>query len=132
MSPILDFTEDDLSRGKVVEPAWYRMTIGHLTEALSKDGNSTNWVYEDSKIIRNEETGDEKFKGVIIPIRFNSKAKGFTVGFFTILLGEEIKPGMRIDMKAAEGKEIVAFVENDTYENRLVNRINHKYKAVGQ
>lgn len=129
MSPMIDFTEDDLNRGKIVEPAWYRMTIGHLTEALSKNGDSTNWVYEDSKIIRNEETNDEKFAGVIIPIRFNSKAKGFTTGFLTVLLGEEVKPGVRYDMKAAEGKEIVAFVENDTYENRLVNRINHKYKA---
>lgn len=126
--PIIDFSQEDLLKGKIVNPAWYKMEIGHLTESLAKNGESTNWVYEDSKILCDADSGDTTNAGVTIPIRFNSKAKGFLVGFFNAL-GGDVAPGKRFELKEAEGKQIEVFVENDTYEGRLVNRINHKYRA---
>jgi hypothetical protein len=41
----------------------------------------------------------------------------------------DVKAGTRFDLKSAEGRELDIFVENDTYQNRLVNRVNHKYRA---
>jgi hypothetical protein len=41
----------------------------------------------------------------------------------------DVKSGTRFDLKSSEGREIDVFVENDTYQNRLMNRVNHKYRA---
>ena len=43
--------------------------------------------------------------------------------------GVEVKAGTRFDLKSAEDRELDVFVENGTYQNRLVNRVNHKYRA---
>jgi len=135
--PIIEFSAEDLARGTIVPPAWYRVKIGRFQESLSKDGNSTNWVFEDSKIIRNADDGTTTFidangmekqsAGVPLAIRFNSKAKGFTEGLFRAL-GVDIQAGSRFELKNAEDKEVDVFVENDTYDGRIVNRINHKYR----
>jgi hypothetical protein len=60
---------------------------------------------------------------------FNSKAVGFAVGFLQAF-GVEVKAGMRFDLKSAEKRELDVFVENDQYQGRLVNRVNHKYRPI--
>jgi len=59
---------------------------------------------------------------------FNSKAIGFAVGFLQSF-GVDVKAGTRFDLKSAEGREVDVFVENDTWQGRLVNRVNHKYRT---
>lgn len=136
--PIIQLSERDLLRSVVVEPAWYRVRIDEVGEALSSKGTSTNYPI-DGTILFNGDTGATKFidankkeqitAGVPTPMwMFNSGALGFAVGFLQSL-GADAKPGMRIDLAAAKGKEIDVFIENDTYQGRLVNRINHKYRA---
>lgn len=127
--PMIDFTQDDLNRGKIVEPGWYILEIGNLEEKTSTKGDSTNWTFEDSKVVANAETGSTEFAGVPLAIRFNSKAKGFMIGFFSALLGEEVQPGQRFDLNAAVGKRIIANVINDTYDGRVVNKVDHKYRS---
>ena len=125
--PIIEFSERDILRSKVLTPAWYRVHIDGTGEALSRNGDSTNWTI-DGTVLYNADNGDKEFAGVPTPYwNFNSKAKGFMVGFFASL-GVEVKKDSRFELKNCEGKELDVFIENDTYEGRLVNRINHKYR----
>lgn len=126
--PPVSFTEKDLLRGKVVDPAWYIMQIEEVGEAPSKDGQSTNYPVS-GVIVKNADNGSEEFAGVPIEWNFNSKAMGFAVGFLQAF-GIDVKPNVRYDLGAAAGKRIVVHVENDTYQGRLVNRINHKYRSI--
>jgi len=125
--PIISFSEKDLLRGKIVEPAWYRVRVDNIGESPSKDGGSTNYPVE-GVIIRNADTGGEEFAGVPIEWNFNSKAIGFAVGFLQAF-GVEVKPNVRVELRAAEGKEIDVFIENDTWQGRMKNQVNHKYRT---
>ena len=125
--PTVQYGQRDLLRGKVVEPAWYRVRIEAVGEALSKDGNSTNFPVEGT-ILFNGDTGSTEYQGVPLDWMFNSKAIGFSVGFLAAF-GLEVKAGQRYDLANAAGKELDVFVENDTWQGRMVNRVNHKYRA---
>lgn len=125
--PVISFSEKDLLRGKPVPPAWYRVRVDAIGEALSKDGGSTNYPTE-ATILFNADTGEKEYAGTPLDWNFNSKAIGFAVGFLAAF-GVEVKAGARFDLASAAGKELDVFVENDTYQGRLVNRVNHKYRA---
>jgi hypothetical protein len=126
--PMVDFSDKDLLRSKIVPPAWYRVRIETTGEAPSSKGDSTNYLLEGT-ILHDADTGNTDLNGVPTPYwNFNSKAKGFMVGFFQAL-GVDIVAGQRYELKHAEGKEIDVFIENDTWEGRVVNRINHKYRT---
>lgn len=128
--PVISFSDRDLMRGKIVTPAWYRVKIDAIGEAPAKQsekGPSTNYPVEGT-ILFNGDTGDTEFAGVPLDWNFNSKAIGFAVGFLQSF-GVDVKSGTRFDLKSAEGREVDVFVENDTYQNRLVNRCNHKYRS---
>ncbi len=129
--PIIEFSQRDLMRGIIVEPAWYRVRIESVGEAPAKQsdkGPSTNYPVEGTILFQGD-NGDKKFTGVPLDWNFNSKAIGFAVGFLAAL-GAEVKAGTRFDLKAAEGKEVDVFVENGDWQGRVVNRVNHKYRAV--
>ena len=126
--PIISFSDRDLLRGKVIEPAWYLVNIDNIGEAPSKDGGSTNYPVE-ATIIKNADNGSEEFKGAPLDWNFNSKAIGFAKGFLESL-GVDLKSGARYELTSAVGKQIEVFVENDTWQGRMVNRVNHKYRPV--
>lgn len=130
MSPVaVSFSAKDLLRGKVVEPAWYRCKINSVGESAAKQsdkGPSTNYPVEVS-IIRNADNGDTTYKDVPIEFNFNSKAMGFAIGYLNAL-GVEVKADTPIDLQASEGMEIEIFIENDTYNQRVINKVNHKYR----
>lgn len=126
--PIIGFSDKDMLRGKVITPDWYRVKIDEVGESASKDGNSTNYPVS-ATVICNASNGDEAFAGVPVEWNFNSKAIGFAVGFLQAL-GVEVEAGKRYQLEHAIGKELEVFIENDTYQGRLVNRVNHKYRAL--
>ena len=127
--PIIEFSERDILRSKIITPGWYRVKIDSTGESLSKDGNSTNWGMEGT-VLFNADTGDKEFAGCPTPYwNFNSKARGFMIGFFASL-GVEVKKDSRFELNNTIGKELDVFIENDTFEGRLVNRINHKYRQI--
>ena len=130
--PVIDFSQDDLLRGKLVSPGWYLIELGPFVQKLAKSGETNNYIFEDSKIIKNAETGSVEFASVPLQILFSGhpKAKGFMVGFLSAL-GAKIEAGSRFNLENASGKQVEVFVDNDTYEGRQVNRINHMYRAVG-
>src|SRR5712691_4231301 len=130
--PIIEFTAKDLLRTRILPPAWYRVLIEGVSERLSKNGDSTNWVLEGT-IQFNADNGDKEFAGVPAPYwGFNSKVKDYFMPGFFAALGNppDPKTGSRFELSNTVGKEIDVFIENATYEGRLVNRINHKYRAV--
>lgn len=128
--PIISFTDRDILRGKVVTPAWYRMKIENVGEAPSADGKSTNYPVEGT-IVKNADNGSEDFTGVPVDWNFNSKAIGFAVGFLESL-GVSVASGKRFDLGQVAGSEIEVFVENDTWQGRTVNRVNHKYRPLSE
>ena len=128
--PVISFSDRDLMRGKIVTPGWYRVRIESIGEAPAKQsekGPSTNYPVE-ATILFNGDNGDVEFKAVPLDWNFNSKAIGFAVGFLQSF-GVDVKAGTRFDLKSAEGREVDVFVENDTWQGRLVNRVNHKYRT---
>lgn len=125
---MIGFTDRDLLRGKIVTPGWYRVKIDAIGEKLSKDQGSTNYPVE-ATIICNDDDGGTEFSNVPLDWNFNSKAIGFAVGFLASL-GIEVATGKRYDLSACAGREVVVFVENDLYEGRQINRVNHKYRPV--
>lgn len=116
-----------MNRGKVITPGWYRVKIDSIGEAPSKDGNSTNYPVE-GIVVKHADNGSDEFAGVPVDWNFNSKAIGFAVGFLQSL-GVEVTAGARFDLANAAGKELDVFIENDTYQSRVVNRVNHKYRV---
>ena len=125
--PMIEFSKKDILRGKVVDPAWYRLRITSTDEAQSKDQKSTNYPIE-AEILYNADNGDTTFAGVPVMWMFNSKAMGFMVGFIKALTGEEPTEGSRFRLEDAVGMELDVFVENKEYEGNIRNQVNHKYR----
>ena len=127
--PIVEFSERDLLRGKPIEPAWYRVFIEQVDAegTLSKDQKSTNYEMEGT-VKFNGDSGDTTYANYPITWNFNSKAMGFSRGLFEAL-GVQVQAKERYRLEAAAGREVDIFIENDTYQGRIVNKVNHKYRA---
>lgn len=126
--PIISFNDRDLLRGKIVEPAWYVVTINSVGEAPSKDGGSTNYPVE-GVIVKNADNGSEDFANVPLDWNFNSKAISFAAGFLAAL-GVDVRSGARFELSNAVGKQMEIFVENGEWQGRILNRVNHKYRPL--
>jgi len=128
--PFITFSDRELLRGKIVLPAWYRVrvnSVGEMPAKTSEKGPSTNYPVEGT-ILFNADDGTKDFEGVPVDWNFNSKAISFAVGFLQAF-GVEVKSGTRFDLRSAEGRELDIYVENDTWQGRIINRVNHKYRA---
>lgn len=132
MPTTVSFTESDLLRNKILPPSWYKLRIDSVSEwSPTKAGDSNNCLME-CVVLQNADTGEtEGYAGIPVTLQFNDKpkARGFIEGFFAGL-GVEITAGSRYDLQAAQGKTIEAFVENESYEGRVRNRVNHKYRTL--
>jgi len=126
---MLEISQKDIDRSKLITPGYYQIRVDKHSEALSSKGDSTNFILEGT-ILCNDDNGSTEFQGVPAPYwNFNSKAPGFAVGFLTALKGgEEIRPG-RFDLSAAVGKVVAAEIKNELFEGRMVNRITHTYRV---
>ncbi len=129
--PVVQFSNRDLLRGKIVTPAWYRVRIDSVGEApaAAKEGKkpSTNYPVEGT-VLFNGDNGDTEFAQVPVEWNFNSGAIGFAVDFLKAF-GVEVKADTRFDLASASGMELDVFIENGTWNNRLKNEVNHKYRA---
>jgi hypothetical protein len=128
---MVEFSDSDILRNKIVEPAWYLLNIDeHRTWTPTKDGQSNNCHF-DCTIVKNADNGSEEFAGVPVTLQFNDKpgARGFIEAFLRGL-GVEVESKKRYDIASAVGKQVEAFIENDTYNGRMINRCNHKYRLV--
>lgn len=129
---IFSFSKKDLLGGKVYPPGWYRVRIADVSVGPSKNVEvpSTNYSFN-GEIILDADTGDTTYAEYPLYWMFNSRAMRFAKGFL-MALGvpeESMTEDARFDFKNCIGKEIDIYVENDTYDGRLVNRVNHKYRV---
>jgi len=124
--PIISFNEKDLLRGKPLDPAWYVVRIDNVGENPSKDGGSTNYPVEGT-VLKDADTGDEKYAGFPLEWNFNSKALSFARGFLECF-DVQVSAKTRYDLSSAEGKLLEVYVENGEWQGRMVNRVNHKYR----
>lgn len=127
---VIQFGQRDLMRGKIITPGWYRVRIESVGEAPAKQsekGPSTNYPVE-ATVLFNGDNGDVEFAGVPLDWNFNSQAIGFAVGYLQSF-GVDVQAGTRFDLASSAGRETDVYVDNDTYQNRLVNRVNHKYRT---
>lgn len=128
MGIAVKFSPEDMKRGTLLDVEWYTVQIDEVTEAIAKNGQSTNYVLKGT-ILRNATTGDSKYNGFPTPYwNFNSKAPGFMIGFFKAL-NINVEADKAYDLEAAKGKVLDVFIEHDEYNGQTVNRINHKYRA---
>jgi len=124
---IIQFTEKDLLRDKIVEPGMYKVHIDDVSNGeASKDGKSINYVVE-ATIIKNADNGSEEFAGVPLTWNFNSKAISFMKGLFEAL-GETVTAQSRFDTNALSGHNVEVQVLNDTYNNKMQNKVQHNYR----
>jgi hypothetical protein len=121
-----EFSNRDMKRSVIVEPAWYRAKVISVVDSLSAKGDSTNTTVE-CEILFNGDTGDTKYAGVPVFLNFNSKAPGFGVGFLQAL-GVDVVVGQRYDAKASEGMELDMFVGNGEWQGKMKNQVNHEYR----
>lgn len=128
--PIVSFSNEDLLRSRIILPGWYVVAINSIGEKPSNDGGSTNYPVEGIVGV-NADNGDGSFAGVPLYWMFNSKAKGFMVGFVKVLVGTDPKADERFELKMAEGKSLEVFIENGEYQGRIKNNVNHKYRVLG-
>src|SRR5690606_28126899 len=126
MSSFVDFTDSDLLRNKILPPDWYKVSIDEVEPwKPSKNGQTNNKLFS-CTVLCNATTGEEEgIAGIPIYIQLNDspKAKGFIEAFLRVL-GIDVQPGTRYDLDSAVGKVVTAFIENETYEGRVRNRIN--------
>ena len=125
---MLEVTAKDINRNRIVTPGWYKVLFEGYDEKVSSKGDSNNHYLEGS-IICNDDTGDTEFAGCPTPLGycFSEKVPAFAIGLMEAM-GETVVPG-RIDLSAMVGKEVAIYFENGEYDGRIVNRINHKYRA---
>jgi len=124
---IIQFTEKDLLRDKIVEPGMYKVHIDDVSNGeVSKDGKSINYIAE-ATIIKNADNGSEEFAGIPLTWNFNSKAIGFMKGLFEAL-GETVTAQSRFDTNALAGHDVEVQVLNDTYNNKMQNKVQHNYR----
>lgn len=130
--PIVDFSDSDLLRNKILTPGWYRVHIDTVGEWVpSKDGNSQN-IPVSGTVKFNADDNSTEFAGVPLDWLYNSnpKVKGFIEGFLRGL-GVDVVPG-RYDLSAAQGKDVDIYIKNSEYNGRLKNEVSHQYRAPRQ
>lgn len=129
--PRIQFSEDDVKRGTIVTPAWYRVRVDNVLEKPAKAPSTNTNYWIEGEILFDAETGDKKFAGVPTPYvwLFTTGALGNAMGFVAAIMGSTPELGKEYELKMAEGRELDVFIENEIYQGQMQNRINHKYRA---
>jgi hypothetical protein len=130
MAQIFEFGADDLSRGQLYTPGWYRVRITGIEAKMNKKNDGTN-VWIKGKIVMEADSGDTKFANCDTPYLwlFSDKAKGIAVGFWKAL-GVEVGPGVRVDFEATVGRELEMKINNDMWEGQMRNSVPNEYRKV--
>lgn len=121
--PTITIGREDVLRGKTLEPGWYPVTVKATSEEVSKGGDSTNYLVD--LVV----DAPEAIAGTPLRVYFNEKAIGRAIPFVNAC-GASIDENtvksdnpVSIDLEKTVGKKIMAYVNNDTYEGRTVNRV---------
>ena len=125
---VVQISQDDINRSKIVTPGWYLVEITGATDSMSKDNMSVNTRITGKIISSADGNKSNQFAGVPLPYwNFNSKAPGFSVPFFEAL-GGDVKDGARFDFNDAVGKRMEVFIGNGTFNGQFQNQIAGQYR----
>ena len=127
--PFIQPTADDLKRGVLIDPpGWYTVKVNSISDwETAKSGNSQN-CRVDADIIRNADSGDEKFAGFKAPNwMFNDKFMSGPVGFMRAL-GHELKADERFDLNVGVGQVLDVFIVHDVYQGNTNAKVEHRYR----
>jgi len=129
--PVIEFSNEDILSGVIVEPAWYHVRINAIGEGPSKKGDSTNYPVE-ATVLYNADNGDETFKGVPLNERnwqFNSKIPAFIIDFIKAVSDGDVEANKRFELNDAVDRELDIYVGNATWEGRMKNNVTHQYRV---
>lgn len=130
--PLIEITSQDLKATQIVTPAWYRVLVKKIGDFKVSTSGKSNVCFPEGEILFNADDGSKEFEGCPTPVswNFNDSARGKQdiVSFVTAITGQEIKEPQRIDLTAAEGKQVDVFIGNDLYEGKMTNKVEGKYR----
>ena len=121
---LISMSKSDMLKGNPVTPGWYKATVKNfITKPPKTGGDSINYVPTFKLHTENEEELDHTF---------NSKAIGRMAPFIAALEGKNLKQvldemetnTLTWDSDSAQGAKLQIHVVNETYEGRLVNKID--------
>lgn len=119
--PLLRFTPADIQKSKLLEDAWYGLTVKKVSEwTPSKDGKSLNLNI--SLVVEGENDKE-------IDYMINNTGMGFHVAFFAAVLGMPIKkiqddPSIleNFDTDTLPGKKVDGHIIQNTYNGSTNNK----------
>ena len=123
MSDFLEFNEADIKRGTILPSDWYVFNVTNYRSEVSKAGDSTNFVFEFIS-----KSSSEKFNGVPVTHRFNTKSKGYIRPFLEAC-GATVEAGKQYDLNDCVGKAVRSFVRVGEYNGNPKNELTQFQKA---
>jgi hypothetical protein len=117
--PIMVITREDLLRGRVVTPGWYKMKIKAIEDTAAGTDGSTN-TNVSLVIIQPGDFLDVPLKRV-----FNEKAPGFAVTFIQSITGKRLdSSGGSFDLSNAIGREVYGYIKTGVWQGRPRNEVD--------
>jgi len=132
---LVEWTDEDIKRGQILDPGFYRLRVEGMTEKLAQSQKSTN-VLMRFIVIKNADTGEDiECAGVPVFFNFNSLMGSNTKNFAAAIAeSEEEIPtsGGRFQLNdALIGREVEAFIGHRTRENGQVqNDVTSMFRKV--
>jgi len=123
MPLVFTITKEDVLRSKVLAPGWYKAQVKKVEATTAGTDGSAGAVVSFSI------TQPGEFHGTPLDTRFWEKAPGFSVPFFRACGAAVTEAGGNFDFEKSVGREVLIYVQNRMYQNRLTNDIVD-YKAL--
>jgi len=112
--PKITITPEDLLKGQLHEPGWFKGEIVFATAKPSKDKQSMNYEYGLSYDTGDKRPGYEKRE---ITSRFNSQAVGFMIPFLAALSG---LPEKEFRQKALQENKEIDIIWDDSLKGQKI------------
>lgn len=121
--PFVEFEDDDLKIGRLVDPGMYRVTVTYHEDA--KDSNGHPLQKYRYRIFGHE---NEEFNGVLLFDQFSFKpgtgAKAFYIPFWEAVTKTKVVKGQQYDLEYPKGKNLRVNVIRGMYEGRPQNKVS--------
>jgi|HubBroStandDraft_3_1064219.scaffolds.fasta_scaffold51468_3 hypothetical protein len=123
--PLLKFTAGDIQKSKILDDAWYGLTIKNCSEWEPAKANPPKPPSLNMTVTMVVEDQNEKE----IELLINNTGMGFHVGFFAAVMGIPVKkiqdnPALleEFDTDTLPGKKVDCHIIQDTYNGRTNNK----------
>ena len=121
-----NFNQEDINRGKLVDPGWYPCEITKYEAKKAKTDNSNLDVFY-AKII----SSDEELAGIPLFFQFSEKTPGFAIPFVEALTGQKVKAGDEFEIgQNCVGKQLDLLVTRGEWNNKPKNDVTG-YRPLG-